>query len=132
MRTPIHDLHVAFQSPCLHDFNAKLRRQHSEVNQIQQKGNVRNIKHKIFKGLKFSGGQSYDTICLTNFVLIEALHILYARISASQWIIFHLISSLLMRSFKHACLDEHQVWKKQSSVHVSGCLQGRLCLQQPN
>jgi hypothetical protein len=77
MRTSIHDLHVAFQIPYLHDFIAKLRRRHSEVNQNHEKGNVRNIEHKIFKGLKFSGGQSDVTICLTNFGFIEALNILH-------------------------------------------------------
>jgi len=80
MRTSIHDLHVAFQIPYFHDFIANLRRQHLEVNQNHEKGNFRNIEHNIFKGLKFSGGQSDVTICLTNLGFIEALRILYARI----------------------------------------------------
>jgi len=79
MRTSIHDLPAVFQIPYFHDFIAKLRKQQSEVNQNHEKGNFRNTEHKIFKGLKFSGGHSYVTICLTNLGLIEALRILYAR-----------------------------------------------------
>jgi hypothetical protein len=33
-----------------------------KVNQNHEKGKFRNTEHKIFKGLKFGGGQSYVTI----------------------------------------------------------------------
>ena len=80
MRTPIHDMQVAFQIPYLQDLIAKLGRHHLEVNQNHGKGNFRNIEHDIFEGLKFIGGQSYVTTCSTNLSLLEGLHILYARI----------------------------------------------------
>jgi hypothetical protein len=65
-RTPVRDLHVAFEIPYVYDFITKLRgRQQAEVVQNHYNPNVRNIgqgeaQHRKYKRLKLGGGQAYD------------------------------------------------------------------------
>jgi hypothetical protein len=63
-RTPVRELHVAFDIPYVYDFITKLYRQQAEVIQ-NVNPNVRNIgqgkaQHRKYKRLKLGGGQAYD------------------------------------------------------------------------
>jgi hypothetical protein len=64
-RTPIRDLHLAFQIPYVYDYITKLCRQQAEVIQNHENDNVRTIgqgeaRHRKYKKLKLGGGQAYD------------------------------------------------------------------------
>jgi hypothetical protein len=64
-RTPVRELHVAFDIPYVYDFITKLCRQQAEVIQNHVNPNVRNIgqgedQHRKYKSLKLGGGQAYD------------------------------------------------------------------------
>jgi hypothetical protein len=64
-RTPVRDLHVAFEILYVYDFITKLCRQQAEVIQNHYNPNVRNIgqgeaQHRKYKKLKLGGGQAYD------------------------------------------------------------------------
>jgi hypothetical protein len=64
-RTPVRELHVAFDIPYVYDFITKWCRQQAEVIQNHLNPNVRNIgqgeaQHKKYKRLKLRGGQAYD------------------------------------------------------------------------
>jgi hypothetical protein len=64
-RTPVRELHMAFNLPCIYDYIIKLSRQQAEVIQNHENGNVRNIGlgeawHRKYKRLKLGGGQAYD------------------------------------------------------------------------
>jgi hypothetical protein len=64
-RTPIRDLHLAFQIPFVYDYITKLCRQQAEVIQNHDNGNVRSIglgeaPHRKYKRLNLGGGQAYD------------------------------------------------------------------------
>jgi hypothetical protein len=63
-RTPIRDLHLAFQIRFVYDYITKLCRQHAEVIHHDNE-NVRSIgqgdaPHRKCKRLKLGGGQAYD------------------------------------------------------------------------
>jgi hypothetical protein len=65
IRTPVHDLHIAFKIPYVYDYITKLCRQQAEVIQNHDNENVRHIgqgeaRHRKCKGLKLGGGQAYD------------------------------------------------------------------------
>jgi hypothetical protein len=64
-RTPVRELHVAFEIPYVYDYISKLSRQQAEVTQNHVNPNVRNIgqgeaQHRKYKRLKLGGGQAYD------------------------------------------------------------------------
>jgi hypothetical protein len=64
-RTPVRDLHMAFQLPYIYDYITTLCRQQAEVVQNHDKENVRNIgqfeaRHRRYTRLKLGGGQAYD------------------------------------------------------------------------
>jgi hypothetical protein len=63
-RTPVRDLHMAFQISFVYDYITKLCREQAEI-QNHNKENVRNTgqgraRHKKYKRLKLGGGQAYD------------------------------------------------------------------------
>jgi hypothetical protein len=64
-RTPVRELHSAFNIPYVYDFITKLCRQQAEVILNHDNENVRNIgqgeaRHRKYKRLKLGGGQAYD------------------------------------------------------------------------
>jgi hypothetical protein len=64
-RTPVRDLHMAFQIPFVYDCIIRLCRQQAEVIQNHDNENVRNIgqgetRHRKYKRLKLGAGQAYD------------------------------------------------------------------------
>jgi hypothetical protein len=64
-RTPVRDLHLAFQIPFVYDYITKLCRQQAEVIQHHYNENVRTIgqgeaHHRKYTWLKLGGGQAYD------------------------------------------------------------------------
>jgi hypothetical protein len=64
-RTPVRELHMAYQVPYIYDYITKLCRQHAEVIQNHENANVRDIgkgeaRHRKYKRLKPCGGQAYD------------------------------------------------------------------------
>jgi hypothetical protein len=64
-RTPVRELHKAFNIPYVYDYMTKLSRKQAEVIQNHENANVRNIgqgepRHRKFKRLKLCGGQAYD------------------------------------------------------------------------
>jgi hypothetical protein len=64
-RTPVRDLHLAFQIPFVYDYITILCRQQAEVIQNHDKENVRTIgqgesRHRKYKRLKLGGGQVYN------------------------------------------------------------------------
>jgi hypothetical protein len=64
-RTPVRELHMAFNIPYIYDYITKLSRQQAEVIQNHENENVRNIgqgeaRHRKYKRLKHGGGQAYD------------------------------------------------------------------------
>jgi hypothetical protein len=64
-RTPVRELHKAFNIPYIHDYITKLSRQQAEVIQNHENANVCNIgqgeaRHRKYKRLKLGGGQAYD------------------------------------------------------------------------
>jgi hypothetical protein len=64
-RTPIRELHLAFQIPYVYDYITKLCRQQAEVIKNHDNENVRSIvqgetPHRKYKRLKLGGGQAYD------------------------------------------------------------------------
>jgi hypothetical protein len=64
-RTPVRDIHIAFQIPYVYDYITKLCRQRAEVIQNYDNQNIRNIgqaeaRHRTYKRLKLGGGQAYD------------------------------------------------------------------------
>jgi hypothetical protein len=64
-RTPVRELHVAFDIPYVYDVITKLCRQQAEVIQNHVNPNVRNIgqgeaQHRKYKRLKLGCGQAYD------------------------------------------------------------------------
>jgi hypothetical protein len=63
--TPVRELHMAFEVPCIYDYVPKLCRQHAEVIQNYENGNVRDIgkgeaRPRKYKRLKLGGCQAYD------------------------------------------------------------------------
>jgi hypothetical protein len=63
-RTPLRDLHMAFEIPYVHGYITKLCRQQAEVIQNHDNEHVRNIgqggvRHRKYKRLKLGGGQAY-------------------------------------------------------------------------
>jgi hypothetical protein len=64
-RTPVRELHMAFNLPYVYDYVTKLCRQQAEVVLNHDNENVRNIaqgeaRHGKYKRLKFGGGKAYD------------------------------------------------------------------------
>jgi hypothetical protein len=64
-RTPVRDLHIAFQIPYVYDYITKTCRQQAEVIQNHENENVRYIgqgeaRHRIYKRLKLGGVHVYD------------------------------------------------------------------------
>jgi hypothetical protein len=64
-RTPVRELHKAFNIPYIYDYIRKLCRQQAEILQNHENANVRNIgqgkaHHRKHKRLKLGGGQAYD------------------------------------------------------------------------
>jgi hypothetical protein len=59
-RTPVQDLHVAFEIPFVYDYITKLCRQQAEVIQNHDNENVRNIGQGEVNHRKLGGGQAYD------------------------------------------------------------------------
>jgi hypothetical protein len=64
-RTPVRDLHIAFQISQVYDYITKLCRQQAEVIHNHDNEDVRNIgkgeaRHRNYKGLKLGGGHAYD------------------------------------------------------------------------
>jgi hypothetical protein len=64
-RTPVRELHTAFNIPYMYDFITKLCRQQAEVILNHDNENVRNIgqgeaRHRKYKRLQLGGGQAYD------------------------------------------------------------------------
>jgi hypothetical protein len=64
-RTPVRDLHMAFQIPYVYDYVTKSCRQQTEVIQNPENENVRYIgqgedRHRKYKRLKLGGGHVYD------------------------------------------------------------------------
>jgi hypothetical protein len=64
-RTPVRDLHMAFEISFVYNYITKLRRQQAEVTQNHDNKNVRNtgqgeVNHRKYKSLKLGGGQAYD------------------------------------------------------------------------
>jgi hypothetical protein len=63
-RTPVSEMHMAFQVPYIYDYIAKLCRQQAEVIQNHENANVRDIgkgeaRHRKYKRLELGGGQAY-------------------------------------------------------------------------
>jgi hypothetical protein len=63
--TLVHDLHTAFNLPCVYDYITKLCRQQAEVRQNHENEHVRGIgqgeaRQRKCKRLKLGGGQAYD------------------------------------------------------------------------
>jgi hypothetical protein len=66
-RTPVCELHTAFNIPYVYDFITTLCRQQAEVMLNHNNENVRNIgqgeaRHRKYKRLKLGGGQAYDRL----------------------------------------------------------------------
>jgi hypothetical protein len=64
-RTPVRDLHLAFQIPFVYDYITNFCRQEAEVIHNHENESVRTIRqgkacHRKYKGLKLGGGQAYD------------------------------------------------------------------------
>jgi hypothetical protein len=64
-RTPVRDLHMAFQIPYVYDYITKSCRQQAKVIQNHDNENVRFIgqgeaQHRKYKRLKLGGGHVYD------------------------------------------------------------------------
>jgi hypothetical protein len=64
-RTPVRDLHIAFQIPYVYDYVTKSCRQQAEVIPTHENENVGYIgqgeaRHKKYKRLKLGGGHVYD------------------------------------------------------------------------
>jgi hypothetical protein len=64
-RTPVRDLHMAFEILFVYVYITKLCRQQTAVIQNHDNENVRNIglgeaNHRKYKRLKQGGGQAYD------------------------------------------------------------------------
>jgi hypothetical protein len=64
-RTPVRELHKAFDIPYIYDYITKLCRQQAEVIQNRENANVRNkgqgeARYRIYKRFKLGGGQAYD------------------------------------------------------------------------
>jgi hypothetical protein len=64
-RTPVRELHTAFNIPYMYDFITKLCRQQAEVILNHDNENVRNTgqgeaRHRKHERLKLGGGQAYD------------------------------------------------------------------------
>jgi hypothetical protein len=64
-RTPVRDLHMAFEIPFVYDYIIKLCSQQAKVIRNHDNENVRNIgqgeaNHRKYKRLKFGRGQAYD------------------------------------------------------------------------
>jgi hypothetical protein len=64
-RTPVRDIHVAFQIPYVYDYITKSCRQQAEVIQNHENENVPSIgqgeaPHRKYKRLKLGGGHVYD------------------------------------------------------------------------
>jgi hypothetical protein len=64
-RTPVRELHKAFNIPYIYDYITKLCRQQAEVIRNHENSNVRHIgqgeaRHRKHKRLKLGGGQAYD------------------------------------------------------------------------
>jgi hypothetical protein len=65
-RTPVRDMHVAFEIPYAYDYVTKTCRQQAEVIQNHENENVRYIieqgktRHRKYKRLKLGGGHVYD------------------------------------------------------------------------
>jgi hypothetical protein len=64
-RTPVRELHVAFEIPKVYDCITKLCRQQAEVIQNHINPNVRSTgqgeaQHRKYNRLKLGGGQAYD------------------------------------------------------------------------
>jgi hypothetical protein len=64
-RTPVRELHMAFNIPYIYDYITKLSRQEAKVIQNNENANVRNIeqgeaRQRKYKRLKLGGGQEYD------------------------------------------------------------------------
>jgi hypothetical protein len=68
-RTPVRDMHVAFQIPYVYGYITKSSRQQAEVILNHENENVRYIgqgesPHREYKRLKLGAGQVYDCIFL--------------------------------------------------------------------
>jgi hypothetical protein len=64
-RTPVRDLHLAFQIPFVYDYMTELCRQQAEVIQNHDNGNVLTIgqgeaRHRKYKRLELGRGLVYD------------------------------------------------------------------------
>jgi hypothetical protein len=64
-RTPVRELHKAFNIPYIYDYITKLCRQQAEVIRNHENANVRNIgqgeaRCRKIKRLNLGGGQAYD------------------------------------------------------------------------
>jgi hypothetical protein len=64
-RTPVRELHKAFNVPYIYDYIRKLCRQEARVIDNHKHANVRHIgegeaRHRKYKRLKLGGGQAYD------------------------------------------------------------------------
>jgi hypothetical protein len=64
-RTPVQELHKAFNIPYIYDYITKLCRQQAQVIQNHKNANVCHIgqgeaRHRKHKRLKLGGGQAYD------------------------------------------------------------------------
>jgi hypothetical protein len=64
-RTPVRDLHLAFQIPYVYDYITKLCRQQTEVILNHDNENVRTngqgeARHRKYKWFKLGDGQAYD------------------------------------------------------------------------
>jgi hypothetical protein len=64
-RTPVRNLHTAFNLPYLYDYITKLCRQQAEAIQNHENEHVRRIgqsevSHRKYKRLKLGGGEAYD------------------------------------------------------------------------
>jgi hypothetical protein len=76
-RTPVRDLHLAFDIPCVYDYITKLCRQQAEVIQNHCNENFRYIgqgetNHRKYKRLKLSGGQAYVCSSVLTAVVAKA------------------------------------------------------------
>jgi hypothetical protein len=64
-RTPVRELHTAFQLPNIYEYITKLCRQQAQVILNHENENVHNIgqgkaRHRKYKKLKLGGSQTYD------------------------------------------------------------------------
>jgi hypothetical protein len=69
--TPIRDMNMASQIPCVYDYITKLCRQQAQVIPNYENTHVRNIgqgeaRHRKYKSLKLADGQVYDR-CKLNY-----------------------------------------------------------------